>query len=140
MQVIDVRREIAARPEVVWAILTNPGRLVAGGLGIIRLQGRIAAGQTLRLESATAPGRVFSLRVAECDAPRRMVWTSGAPLIFNGTRIFTLTATGNGDRISHGGSLPGAALAADLAQHARHAAGIRNVRRRVAAFGGEDVR
>ena len=96
MQVIDVRREIAARPEVVWAILTNPGRLVAGGLGIIRLQGRIAAGQTLRLESATAPGRVFSLRVAKCDAPRRMVWTGRAPLIFNGTRTFTLTATGNG--------------------------------------------
>ncbi len=96
MKVIEVRRQIAARPEAVWAVLTDPARLVAGGLGVVKLDGRIAAGQTLKLVSATAPGRVFSLKVTVCEAPRRMVWTSGAPLIFNGTRTFTLTATRDG--------------------------------------------
>jgi len=96
MKIIEVRREIAARPELVWKILTDPAALVAGGLGIMRLEGRIAAGQTIKLESATAPGRVFSLKVATCDAPHRMVWTSGSPLIFNGTRTYSLRAVGAG--------------------------------------------
>ncbi len=91
MKVIEVRRQIAASAEAVWAVLTDPTRLMEGGLGVVRLQGRIAAGQTIKLESRIAPGRVFNLKVTEAEAPRRMVWTSGAPLIFNGTRTFTLT-------------------------------------------------
>jgi len=35
MKTFEVRRQIAARPEVVWAILSNPQVLVAGGLGLI---------------------------------------------------------------------------------------------------------
>lgn len=96
MKIIGVKRQIAAPPDRVWAVLTDPARLVAGGLGVTRLEGRIAAGQKIRLESTTAPGRVFTLTVAACDAPRHMVWTSGAPLIFNGTRTFTLTPKAGG--------------------------------------------
>ena len=94
MKIIEVRRQIAARPEAVWAILTNPARIVAGGLGVTRLDGRITAGQKIKLESTVAPGRVFRLTVEVCEAPGRMVWASGVPLIFNGRRTFTLTATG----------------------------------------------
>ena len=96
MKIIEVRRQIAAGPKAVWAILTNPARLVAGGLGVTRLEGRIAAGQKIRLESAVAPGRVFGLTVEVCEAPRRMVWASGVPLIFNGRRTFTLEPSGGG--------------------------------------------
>ncbi len=98
MKIIEVRRDIAARPEVVWAILTDGARLAAGNLGILRLEGRIAQGQTIKLESATAPGRVFTLKIPKCEAPRSMVWTSGAPLIFNGTRTFTLETIPAGTR------------------------------------------
>ncbi len=96
MKVIEVRRWIAAEPGAVWAVLTDPGRIVAGGMGITRLEGRIAAGERIRLESQVAPGRVFTLRVEEAEAPRRMVWASGAPLMFNGRRSFTLTPGAGG--------------------------------------------
>ena len=96
MKIIEVRRQIAAGPAAVWAILTNPARIVAGGFGVTRLDGRIAAGQKIKLESATAPGRVFGLTVAVCEAPARMVWASGVPLIFNGRRTFTLVAKAGG--------------------------------------------
>ena len=98
MKVIEVRRDIAATPEVVWAILTDSARLVAGKMGILRIDGRIAAGETIKLESATAPGRIFTLKISECTAPRQMIWTSGAPLVFNGTRTFTLKAIPAGTR------------------------------------------
>jgi hypothetical protein len=98
MKIIEVRRMIAAEPAAVWAAMTNPARIVAGGLGVLRLEGRIAAGQKIRLESAVAPGRVFTLTVGQADAPRQMVWTSGAPLIFNGRRTFTLTPVPGGTR------------------------------------------
>ena len=96
MKRVETRRSIAAEPAKVWAALTDPARIVAGGLGILRLEGQIAAGQKIRLESATAPGRVFVLTVEQAAAPRLMVWTSGVPLIFNGRRSFTLTPRNGG--------------------------------------------
>ena len=96
MKIIEVRRQIAAGPQAVWAVLTDPARIVAGGLGVTRLEGRIAAGQKIRLESAVAPGRLFTLLVEVCEEPGRMVWASGVPLIFNGRRTFTLTAMRGG--------------------------------------------
>jgi len=96
MKTFEVRRQIAARPEVVWAILSNPQVLVAGGLGLISLEGQIAPGNKLRLVSQTAPERTFVLTVQAFETPRRMVWASGLPLVFNGTRSFTLTTAGDG--------------------------------------------
>ena len=96
MKIIEVTRQIAAPPAVVWAVLTDPARLVAGRLGVTKLAGQIAAGQRITLESTTAPGRVFTLKVVSAEAPHRMIWTSGAPLIFNGTRTYTLTAKAGG--------------------------------------------
>ncbi len=96
MKRIETRVTIAASPTTVWAILTDPARMVAGGLGITRLDGPIATGQKIRLESTVAPGRVFTLTVVKASPPREMVWTSGLPLIFNGRRTYTLTPRGDG--------------------------------------------
>ena len=96
MKVIEVRRMIAATPQKVWSVLTDPAAIVAGGLGVMRLEGRIATGQKIKLESAVAPGRLFTLTVEEAAAPARMVWTSGAALLFNGRRSFTLTPGAGG--------------------------------------------
>ena len=96
MKIVETRRLIEANPAAIWAILTDPARLVAGGLGVTRLDGRIAPGQKIRLESTTAPGRVFTLTVEQADAPRIMVWASGAPLVFNGRRTYTLTPRAGG--------------------------------------------
>lgn len=96
MKRIETRRRILADPATVWAILTNPARLVAANLGVSRLEGQIAKGQRIRLESVVAPGRIFSLAVAAFEAPKRMVWSSGVPIIFNGQRSFTLAPLDGG--------------------------------------------
>jgi uncharacterized protein YndB with AHSA1/START domain len=96
MKLVETRRMIAAEPASVWAALTNPARILAGDLGILRLEGQMVAGHKIRLESAVAPGRLFTLTVVAANAPRLMVWTSGTPGIFNGRRTFTLTPRTNG--------------------------------------------
>ena len=96
MKIIETRRRIDADPASVWSVLTDPTRMVAGGLGLLRLEGKIAIGQKIMLESTTAPGRIFALTVDHVTAPERMVWSSGTPLIFNGTRVFTLSAVAGG--------------------------------------------
>lgn len=91
MRLVEVRRMIAASPEVIWDVLTDPARIVTGGLGVIRLEGKIAQGQKIKLESGSAPGRMFTLLVEEAVPPHRMVWSSGNAVIFNGRRTYRLT-------------------------------------------------
>ncbi len=97
MKSYEVRRQIAAEPAVVWAVLTDADRLVAAGTGIERIDGRIAPGSTFTLWSEAAPGRGFKTRVVSMDAPRRMVWEGGMPAgLFRGVRTFTLVAAEGG--------------------------------------------
>lgn len=97
MRVFEVRRTIAAPPETVWARLTDAQLLVAGGLGIRRLEGAIRAGESLKITSEANPGRAFALQVKEFMPSRRMVWEGGMPLgLFTGTRTFTLTPVAAG--------------------------------------------
>ena len=96
MHTFEVRRIIAASPEAIWAHLTDASTLVAGGLGIRKLEGTIAPGAAIKVTSEVDPGRAFALTVTEFTPSRRMVWSGGMPLgLFTGTRTFTLTpATG----------------------------------------------
>lgn len=88
---------IAAPPERVWACLTDGPALVAGGLGLVKLEGTIAPGADLKVWSEVSPGRAFPVRVAEFVPARRMVWEGGMPLgLFKGVRQFTLTAIARG--------------------------------------------
>jgi hypothetical protein len=88
----EVRCTIDATPDRVWARLTDGAALVAGGLGLVRLEGTIARGATLTLWSEASPGRAFVVRVAEFTPPRRMVWEGGLPFgLFKGVRQFDLT-------------------------------------------------
>lgn len=97
MRSFEVRRTIAASPERVWACLTDGPGLVASGLGLLRLEGNIAPGASLKLWSEANPGRAFGLQVAEFEPSRRMVWKGGLPLgLFTGTRVFTLTPGAGG--------------------------------------------
>lgn len=97
MKAFDVRRTISAPPEAVWARLTDRDALVAGGLGVRQIEGRIAPGASLTVTSEANSGRAFPLRVSEFAPPRRMVWEGGLPLgLFKGVRTFTLAAAGRG--------------------------------------------
>lgn len=90
MRFFEARQTISAPPARVWSILTDATRL-AQGFGILKLKGRIAPGEVLRLRAEAAPSRDFVLRVSAFDPPKRMVWSGGMPLgLFTGTRVFTL--------------------------------------------------
>jgi hypothetical protein len=88
---------IRARPETVWALLTDAGGYPQWNSTIERIDGHIAADGTITVRARSAPGRAFPLRVTEFVPTRRMVWAGGMPLgLFTGTRRFVLTPTASG--------------------------------------------
>jgi hypothetical protein len=85
---------IDAAPERVWAVLTDGGRYGEWDAGA-RVDGRIAAGEKLKVTSEANPGRAFPVNVTEFAPPRRMTWTGGMPLgLFRGVRTFRLEPQG----------------------------------------------
>ena len=97
MKVYDVRRQIAATPEAVWKLLTDPATLTAADLGVTRIDGTIGPGARLTLWSEASPDRAFPLRVTTFTPPSRLVWEGGMPLgVFRGVRTFTLTPKDGG--------------------------------------------
>ncbi|MBY0422541.1 MAG: SRPBCC domain-containing protein [Parvularculaceae bacterium] len=99
MTAFEVDAFIAADPAQVWAILTDGRRLVAGDLGVLRVDGVIAPGRKIRLWSEASPSRPFDLKVCVFDPPRTMTWEGGMPFgLFKGVRTFTLQAENGGVR------------------------------------------
>lgn len=97
MKFYEVRRHIDAEPAAVWAVLTDPDRLLAAGAGITRIEGRIEQSSTFTLWSEAVPGRGFKTHVSQFQAPNRMMWEGGLPAgLFRGVRTFTLAATDGG--------------------------------------------
>src|ERR1700682_3944624 len=89
---------IHARPETVWALLTNAAGYPQWNSTVEKISGCIAAGEKVTVYSKATPGRAFPLRVTEFAPPRRMVWSGGMPLgLFTGTRSYTLTPTSEGE-------------------------------------------
>jgi hypothetical protein len=91
--------EIAAAPETVWAILADTGAWSEWDSGVARVDGRPVAGEKLKLTTEDNPGKAWPLKVAEVQAPRRMVLTGGMPLgLFKGVRTYVLEPGGAGTR------------------------------------------
>ena len=85
---------IKARPENIWAILTDASVYSSLDPAIARVEGRIAAGERVVVH---ASGRSFKLWVTTFEPNQRMVWSGGMPLgLFRGVRTYTLTAAGSG--------------------------------------------
>lgn len=84
---------IEAPADKVWKVLTELPKWVEWNRTVERTVGEIALGAKVTVFVKQSPGRAFPLRVAELDAPRRMVWTGGMPLgLFRGTRVYELIA------------------------------------------------
>jgi hypothetical protein len=94
---------IRARPETVWALLTDAAGYPQWNSTVEKIDGRIAAGETVTVHAKAAPdtkkpARAFPLKVSEFMPPQRMAWTGGMPLgLFTGTRSYTLTPTSQGE-------------------------------------------
>lgn len=93
----EVKRHINASPETVWSIITDKGRLVSGGFGVLKIEGDIRLGAKIKLWSETNPGRAFPLRVSSFTPPSFMVWEGGMPFgLFKGVRRYAVEKSAQG--------------------------------------------
>jgi hypothetical protein len=88
---------IHARPETIWALLTDAAAYPQWNSTVERIDGHIVAGGRVTVHAKSAPGRAFPLRITEFVPSQKMVWAGGMPLgLFAGTRSFVLTAASGG--------------------------------------------
>jgi hypothetical protein len=87
---------INAKPDIIWALLTNADDFPRWNTTVQRIEGRIAPGETIKLKVAIAPERTFKLKVVTFVPNQRMVWQDGAAPMFQGIRRYTLTPKNDG--------------------------------------------
>jgi hypothetical protein len=86
---------IKAKPERVWALMTNAADFPRWNSTVKSIEGRIALGQTIKLIASIAPTRAFNLNVIEFVPEKRMVWSDGNAM-FKGVRTYTLEPKAEG--------------------------------------------
>ena len=92
---------IDARPEAVWAILTDGPAYADWDSGVVRVAGTIAPQEKIKVVSEANPKRAFPVKVTEFAPGERMVWSGGMPLgLFKGVRTFTLAPEAAGTRFT----------------------------------------
>jgi hypothetical protein len=86
---------IQARPEVVWAILTDARGFPRWNSTVSGIDGEIRDGSRIRIH---APGtkRTFTPTISGLVPNRRMTWAGGPAGIFRGVRLFELEAAADG--------------------------------------------
>ena len=83
---------IDATPDTIWRILTDGTRYAEWDSGVVRVEGTIAPGETIKVVSEVNPKRAYPIRVTEFEPGKRMTWTGGMPLgLMKGVRTFRLT-------------------------------------------------
>jgi uncharacterized protein YndB with AHSA1/START domain len=83
----EVAIDIRARPEKVWALLTDAAAYPKWNSTVVSLDGKISVGEKIQLKSVLDPKRTFKLKVLELDPPKRMVWGDAM-----GKRVYELAA------------------------------------------------
>ena len=92
MKIYSVTRPIDATPETVWNILVDCKKYPEWHPNIEKVEGRIAAGEQIKLYTKLSPGRAFPIKVTELEPAAKMTWLGGLPLgLFKGERTFRLT-------------------------------------------------
>jgi len=102
MKSYEAAASIAASPDAIWRILTDAPEYSAWDSGVVKVDGRIAPGEKIKIVSEANPGRAFAVKVTEFAPSSRMVWSGGMPLgLFRGVRTFSLSPEGNGSTRFH---------------------------------------
>jgi hypothetical protein len=91
----SVATQIAAPPEVIWALLTDGPAYPSWNSTVLKIEGTIGLGQEIALTSIDAKDKVFKLRVSSFDALHQMVWEDGGSM-FLGVRHFVLLPSAGG--------------------------------------------
>jgi uncharacterized protein YndB with AHSA1/START domain len=100
---------IAAPAQVVWDQITDAAKQAKWNSTLVKIEGPIALGSTVKLVAKTAPERTFELKVTTFDAPKTLVWEDGGKP-FMGVRTITLTPDGAGTRFAMNETLSGRML------------------------------
>ena len=88
---------IKATPKQVWDVLVQGADWPSWDSGVASVDGTIALGKKLKIQSKVAPGRVFPVKVTTFSAPTALEFTGGMPFgLFRGVRTYTLVATKDG--------------------------------------------
>jgi hypothetical protein len=96
MRSYEASSTIEAGPDAIWRILTDAEAYSQWDSGVVRVEGRIAPGEKIKVVSEANPSRAFPVRVTEFVPGRKMVWSGGMPLgLFRGVRTFSLEPAGN---------------------------------------------
>jgi len=92
---------INARPDEIWAILTDAHGYTAWDSGVVGVEGTIAPGETIKVTSGANPKRAFPVKVTEFEPGRSMTWSGGMPLgLFKGVRTFELSPENGATRFT----------------------------------------
>jgi hypothetical protein len=92
---VGVGINIRAKPERIWALLTNAGDFPRWNSTVRSIEGSIALGQTIQLKTITSD-RIFKLKVTQWQPNAAMLWQDGAAPMFKGERRYTLTPKSDG--------------------------------------------
>lgn len=97
MKHYEASSTIKATPDAIWSILTDAPSYASWDSGVVRVEGRIAPGETIRVVSEANPGRTFPVKVTGWRPGEAMQWSGGMPLgLFRGVRTFSLAPTAEG--------------------------------------------
>jgi uncharacterized protein YndB with AHSA1/START domain len=86
---------IAAEPDVVWALLTDASAYPQWNSTVTSIDGTIAHGEQIHLKAKIDPKRTFDLTVSTFEPNAKLVWEDGGRA-FKGVRTFTLTRLEDG--------------------------------------------
>jgi hypothetical protein len=91
----SVKAKVHAKPEVIWALLTNAVGFSRWNSTVSGIEGHIQEGERIRIH---VPGtkRTFNPKISDVEKNKRMTWSNGFALIFKGKRHFELRQCGNG--------------------------------------------
>lgn len=89
MRYYEATSTIHASPEAVWAVLSDGAAWPAWDSGVDAVEGKIAAGETIKIRSQAAPGRAFPVRITRFEPPAHLRFSGGMPLgRFRGVRTY----------------------------------------------------
>jgi uncharacterized protein YndB with AHSA1/START domain len=86
----SIRTEITADASIIWSLLTNASDYPRWNPTVISIDGKIEAGEKIRLKSTLDPKRTFKLKVKEYQPERKLVWGDAM-----GNRVYTLSPVTN---------------------------------------------
>lgn len=97
MKSFEADSMINAAPDTIWSILVDGAHYPDWDSGVVRVEGTVAPGETIKVVSAVSPGRTFPVKVTGFEPSRSMTWSGGMPFgLFKGVRTFTLTPAADG--------------------------------------------